>query len=663
MKSIKWNMLIMMISLTVIPMIILSTFIYIRTNEMLEGINDTEINQTKKVVTYYFDQKLTDALTLAQSYTQDETMRAAFSRGDREALFAGAKIIFDNLETSMNVSVFEFGDKSGTVFLRVHNPEKYGDDKSKNSGIAQALKGDNVKGFEYGSSGLGARVFVPIENSKNEIIGTLQIGFNLNEKLLDDIGYYVSGDIAFYNEDVLSVTSDENYQDQLGVYKETQAFYEVKKNGVYQNITKENILELYMPVYESTNTEITGMIGVYQDISQENTSIANIFISILIFLIIVCIIVIIIALIFSQSFTLPIKKITAINQSLAKGDLSIKLKDEIVKYLNRKDEIGVMANAVQEMTLNLRELLKNILSTSEQLTASSEQLTATSQQSATATEEVAQTINEIAKGANEQAESTTSGAEKLMTLGGIIEDDKKNIYHLMEATISVSNSIKDGLNIVEELESKTKANGEASRIVYESILRTNESSSKINEASRLIASIADQTNLLALNAAIEAARAGEHGKGFAVVAEEIRKLAEQSNNSTKNIDEMVKKLIKDAETAVKKMEEAGNIVKEQEKSVDLTRDKFNEISSAMKQAEEMATMIEKASRIMDEQKNQVQDVIQSLSAVAEENAASTEEASAAIEEQTASIEEISNASENLSELAIKLRQLIKQFRV
>jgi len=663
MKSIKLKMLIMMIGLTVIPVIILSTFIYVRTNKMLDEINDTEINETKKVVTYYFDQKLTDALTLAQSYSRDETIRAAFLSGDREALFAVTKSIFDNLETSMNISVFEFGDQSGTVLLRVHNPEKYGDDKSSNSGIAQAIKGANVKGFEYGSSGLGARVFVPIENSKKEIIGTLQIGFNLNEKLLDDIGYFVSGDIAFYNEDVLSVTSDENYQNQIGTYKETQAFEEVKKSGGYQNITKKNVIELFMPVYESTNTEITGMIGVYQDVSQENTIINNIVLGVSIFLVIIVIIVIIIALIFSQSFTLPIKKITTINQSLAKGDLSIKYNNEIVKYVNRKDEIGIMANSVQEMTLNLRKLLTNILSTSEQLTASSEELTATSLQSATAAEEVAQTISQIAKGANEQAESTTSGAEKLMKLGDIIDDDKKNIHQLMEATISVSNSIKDGLIIVKELEGKTKANGEASGIVYESILKTNESSSKISEASSLIASIADQTNLLALNAAIEAARAGEHGKGFAVVAEEIRKLAEQSNQSTKNIDDMVKKLIADAETAVKKMEESREIVKEQEKSVDLTRDKFNEISSAIKQAEEMATMIEKASTIMDKQKNQVQDVILSLSAVAEENAASTEEVSAAIEEQTASIEEISDASENLSVLAMTLRQLIEHFRV
>lgn len=359
----------------------------------------------------------------------------------------------------------------------------------------------------------------------------------------------------------------------------------------------------------------------------------------------------------------PIIAITNVMKNLAKLDFQFDPQNPAVKFIGRKDEIGIMIRSVKEMRDNVAEFISRTSESAELLAATSEQMTAISEQSAIASEEVAQTITEIARGASDQAESTTSGAEKLIELGKAIDDDKSNIQQLAFASESVSKSIQEGLDIVEDLEKKTKANGDAAAIVYESIIKTNESSSKISEASMLIASIATQTNLLALNAAIEAARAGEHGRGFAVVADEIRKLAEQSTLSTKNIDDIVTKLVKDAETAVQKMIEAGEIVKNQELSVGNTRDKFNEIANSMDKAAKMVELIEKASLIMEDQKNQVQDVLQTLSAVAEENAASTEEASAAIEEQTASIQEISHASENLSELAVTLRQLIDQFRV
>jgi methyl-accepting chemotaxis protein len=389
--------------------------------------------------------------------------------------------------------------------------------------------------------------------------------------------------------------------------------------------------------------------------------------SLRLFLVTVTLVLILLGLIttwfIGNQISAPIIAMTKVLKNLGQLDFRMDSEDTSLKYQERTDEIGIMIKSVREMRDNVAHFVIKTSESTEQLAATSEELTATSHQSATAAFEVAQTITEIARGASDQAESTTNGAEKLMVLGRIIEEDQINIQQLSEGSISVSTSIREGLKIVENLELKTIENGKASSIVYESIMKTNESTAKIGEASMLIASIADQTNLLALNAAIEAARAGEHGRGFAVVADEIRKLAEQSTRSTKDIDAIISMLKADASRAVVKMMEAGAIVKEQEASVDQTREKFYEIASAMEKAEQMVNHIEKASGIIDDQKNQVQDVIQTLSAVAEENAASTEQASAAIEEQTASLEDISHASENLSELAVSLRQLIAQFRV
>lgn len=358
----------------------------------------------------------------------------------------------------------------------------------------------------------------------------------------------------------------------------------------------------------------------------------------------------------SRPIGLAIKSIVEISEY----DISKDMPEAVMKW---KDENGELSRAIQKINNNLRELLRRIANTSEQVAASSEELTATSMQAATAAEEVAHTITEIARGAADQAESTTDGSEKLIRLGELIDRDKEHIGQLNTSTSEVSGFVKEGLAVVEDLAEKTVANGSATKVVSQSISKTNDSAGKIGEASNLIASIAEQTNLLALNAAIEAARAGEYGRGFAVVADEIRKLAEQSTKSTKEIDAIVSQLREDAAAAVKTMEESEHIVNAQENSVRLTGDKYRQISEAMLKTEEVVKILTDSSAMMENHKDQVQDVVQNLSAVAEENAASTEEASAAIEEQTASMEEISNASQGLSQLAQELQSLIGKFKV
>lgn len=448
-----------------------------------------------------------------------------------------------------------------------------------------------------------------------------------------------------------------------------QAYTEINKGKTFvgkADILGTSYVTIYKPIV-SANNEIIGIYFVGVPNQSVTSIIKDGFASIISFTLLSMLFIIIIASIASYMLggyiVNPIVAITNVMKNLGNLDFRFDTKDPAVKYYNRSDEIGTMIRSVKEMRDNVVDFVSVTTNSAEQLAATSEELTATSHQSSTSADEVAQTINEIARGASDQAESTTKGAERLMKLGEVIDEDKENIRQLSEASKHVSQNIKSGLEIVYDLELKTKSNGDASRIVYESILKTNDSSSKISEASMLIASIAQQTNLLALNAAIEAARAGEHGRGFAVVADEIRKLAEQSTQSTKNIDLMVSNLINDAKTAVEKMVESTELVKNQAVSVNLTRDKFNEIEKAMANTERIVQMIERASVIMAEQKDQVQDVIETLSAVSEENAASTQQASAAIEEQSASIQEISSASEDLAQLAISLRQLIAKFKV
>ncbi|MGV8146454.1 MAG: methyl-accepting chemotaxis protein [Alkaliphilus sp.] len=374
-------------------------------------------------------------------------------------------------------------------------------------------------------------------------------------------------------------------------------------------------------------------------------------------------IVLAVGLIFTNFVGKSVVKPIIASTKLAEIVATLDIREDIPKeYMSRKDEIGRLAKSLQLITDSLRMFIKQVASASDHVTSSAEHLTETSNQSAIASDEIGRTIEEIAKSASEQAHDTGQGALKINELGEIIENDHNLLVELNKAT-EITSSLKDeGLEIVDKLIEKTEQNAKHGGIVYEGIVKTNNSTGKIGVASRAIQSIAEQTNLLALNAAIEAARAGEAGKGFAVVADEIRKLAEQSSSSAKEIDAIVNELQTNSENTLKSMKQAGSIIKEQEVFVGITNEKFDGISSSVESIKDCILSLNESSKKMDVKKVEMIDVIQNLSAIAQENAAGTQEASAATEENVAAMTEISSASEGLSELAKELQIVIERFK-
>jgi methyl-accepting chemotaxis protein len=364
----------------------------------------------------------------------------------------------------------------------------------------------------------------------------------------------------------------------------------------------------------------------------------------------------------SSSITKPILAVTSRVKDFANLDFSAN-KQLNEKYLNRKDETGDMIRSLKIMRENVADFIRKASDTTEQIAASSEELTATSQQAATTSEDVAKTIGEIAKGASNQATDTEVVANNIEELGTLLEHDLNYTKELNVAAVQIEKQKEEGFLILKELITKTQENSDASNNVYNIIMSNNESAEKIESASTMIQSIAEQTNLLALNAAIEAARAGEAGKGFAVVADEIRKLAEQSNNFTNDIKTIINELKAKSQSAVDLMQESKHVLEEQAGSVKATEGKFDGIAKAIDVIKSIIENLNHSTSLMAQNKDKIIELTQNLAAISEENAAGTEETAASMEEQAATIQEIASAGEKLANIAEELTASIEKFKI
>lgn len=358
----------------------------------------------------------------------------------------------------------------------------------------------------------------------------------------------------------------------------------------------------------------------------------------------------------------PVERLTDyLTDKISNMDFTVDEEQE--KLAGHKDEIGSMSKAVSRLREKLAEVVENIRTHSEMLMTAADDLSGSASETATTMEQVENAVNDIAQGANSQAEETQSATENVVEMGNMVEESNEVVEQLVEYASKMKESSNRAKEILTELDQVNRRTEQYIDVIAKQTDTTNDSAKKISEAASMITEIAEETNLLSLNASIEAARAGEQGRGFAVVASQIQKLAEQSNESAQQIGDIISVLLSDSKKAVEIMSDVRASMKEQSEHVEKTDQAFGEIRTEVEGSIEAMHYISEKMNRMDEARGKVIDVVQALTAIAEENAASTEETSAAVTEVSAIVTGISDKSEELRKVAQGMEESMSIFKI
>ncbi len=373
--------------------------------------------------------------------------------------------------------------------------------------------------------------------------------------------------------------------------------------------------------------------------------------------IIMLILVIILIYILSSKFIKPLIDLAKLTEKASEGDLTVRSNYE------SKDEIGVLSNSFNAMINNMKELIQNIDEASNIVSDSCESLLASTQQTSSSINEVAATISDVASNMEAGAKNSKDGLEAANELSNELDIVVKHIEDSKESSNKVYDISNKGFNTINKLELKNEENSKVSKQVTKVINDLSEKANNIGSIVETITSISEQTNLLALNAAIEAARAGEAGKGFSVVAEEVRKLSENTAESTNNVKVIITNIQKDIEIAKSTIKTSELVVSEQNEAVNDTKDTFKEINKSIENIVEKINNISESLNSVDNSRNKVIYVTENIATVSEDIAEAAQNVCAATEEQNAEMEEINALSEELNKMAQKLITEIKNFKI
>ena len=503
-------------------------------------------------------------------------------------------------------------------------------------------------------------------NENNELVkGDLNI--SQTPDLVDEIKEGTDIDVTIFYGDTRYMSSviDENGQRIIGTQAGPRAIETVLGKGeeffaTDAVVNNADYFGYYIPLFDFETNEVIGMVFAGMPQAEAKAQIRRIIVLIVALVVVVGVIcAILIFFTVSKMVKHLADGVKALSQ-LSEGKLNIRLDD---KLLNEKDEIGDICRAIEKLKENLSGIIATIKEDSSVLLDASEKLREKTDVTTEHVEQMEKAVNEIAIGAGSQAEETQDATESIILMGNMIEETASELADLNERANSIKERGEVAIGALRELQSTNEKTSASINIIYEQTNVTNESAQKIKEATALITNIAEETNLLSLNASIEAARAGEQGRGFAVVAAQIQKLAEQSNESARQIEGIILSLIEDSDKAVATMNEVKEIMELQNENVTNTGTQVTQLLSDVDESLIMIGDVTEKTNKVNDVRSSVVDTVQNLSAIAQENAASTQETSASVTEISGIITEIAGNAAELKGISNRMDDSMSMFEM
>lgn len=558
-----------------------------------------------------------------------------FANGERDALYAAVAHTHKYVKANYAVRQFQFHTPPATSFLRVHKPQKFGDDLSsfRHTVVEVNKSQTGIWGIEKGVAGLGIRGVMPVIHNEQHI-GSVEFGMSFGQPFFDRIkaAYKDRG-----MELALHVFRDGKYQPFAKTFEQDMLLdsklldQAMDNRPVLSNMLLNGVPKsVYVARINDYAGKAVGVVEIGIDREAYVAAERNVLTSILVVGFIALLIGMLLAIFISRSIAKPLCNAKLAMDDIAEGDGDLTQRLPVVG----KDEVAQLADSFNRFAAKVQNMVGQVAGSTTQIATAAEQMSAITAQSdelmqrqKSETDQVVTAINEMAVTIREVAQNAESAAASAVEADEQSRNGQMVVMSTVESINSLATEVEHASGVIQKLEQDSQSIGSVLDVIKD---------------------VADQTNLLALNAAIEAARAGEQGRGFAVVADEVRTLASRTQESTEEISKIIQGFQTAAREAVSVMQEGRNKAESSVEQAAEAGNSLNAITEAVTSINDMNQQIATASEEQSVVAEEVNRNIVSINNVAEEA--------------TEGSRQSAYSSSELARLASDLQSQVNQFK-
>ncbi len=490
---------------------------------------------------------------------------------------------------------------------------------------------------------------------------------SLSTPFIDDIAAKTGIEVTFFYNDKRLVTSLKD-ADGKRILGSTAGDFLVENvlqdgNEVFTNrvlVDGTFYFGYYVPVHQNNSDEIIGMVFAGMPVKEIYASLNLITMIFTVAILVILVIAVIGCLLVSRGIAKSIRNSMDVVKQISEGNLNVEIEQSM---LDRKDEAGALSCNTQTLIDNLSAMIGKISNNTMTLNASSEEMNAAAGQAGNAVGNINDDLHNMLTGAVEQTGNAQNIKNSIHNMNIHLEKTLGEVDHLSDETKAMLDARNDVDKSLNQLDASNQDVMTEVENIQKQTQQNNESVEKIIAAVSYISDIADQTNLLSLNASIEAARAGETGKGFAVVAEEIGKLANQSNEASTEISELVNLLSYNSSQTMEIMDSVQDAMNDQTKKLVETANIFKQLQEHVSHVADGVDVIRDATVQLGKETDEIGKDIKNLSDIAQRNEDTVKGTISFSDEVLGTVNSVTEMSTEVSSSANDMAGVVSHFRM